>query len=112
MPPKNDGPLQRTWHWVLLFRVVVRVLERSRFRGPTGSERAWEHAFQPLGLTHPAPEGELPEIEYEEVSDFPEIGAELLSVDAWHLVDNVVSCGTRTFATRNAVRASSSAVCF
>ena len=31
-----------------------RVLERSRFRGPGGSERAQEHAFQQLGLVDPA----------------------------------------------------------
>ena len=51
-----------------------RVLERSRFRGPAGSEHAREHAFQYLRLTDRSP-------------DFPEMCAELLTADTWHLVD-------------------------
>ena len=31
-----------------------RVLERSHFRGPAGSDRAREHAFQQLGLAEGA----------------------------------------------------------
>ena len=65
-----------------------RVLERSRFRSPAGSECAREHASQQLGLADPAPEDEFHEnVEYEEVPDFPEMCADLLSADAWHLVD-------------------------
>ena len=36
-----------------------RVLERSRFRGPAGSERAREHAFQQLGLAESGPPDEM-----------------------------------------------------
>ena len=46
-----------------------RVLERSRFRGPAGSERAREHAFQQLGLADPPPEDEFSELEYEDVPE-------------------------------------------
>ena len=63
-----------------------RVLERSRFRGPAGCERAREHAFQQLELADPAPEDESPETECEEAPDVLEICAELLSVHAGHLV--------------------------
>ena len=44
-----------------------RVLERSRFRGAVGSERAREHAFQQLELADRAPEDQFHEMEYEEV---------------------------------------------
>ena len=64
-----------------------RVLVRSRFRGPAGCERAREHAFQHLELADPAPQDESPEVECEEVPCVLEICAELLSVDAWRLVD-------------------------
>ena len=64
-----------------------RVLERFRFRSPAGSERAPEHAFQQLGLTDSASENEFSEMEFEGVSDFFEICAEMLSVYAWRLVD-------------------------
>ena len=59
----------------------------SRFRGPVGSERARQHAFQQLGLADRALEDEFHEMEYEEVPDVTENCAELLPVEARHLVD-------------------------
>ena len=64
-----------------------RVLERSRFCGRAANERALELDFQQLGLAVRALEDELFETEFQEVPDFPEICADLFSVDAWHLVD-------------------------
>ena len=88
------------------------VFQRSRFRGSAGSERAWEHAFQQLGFADLAPGDEFPEMECEEVPDFPEICAELLSVDAWRLVDNGRFVRDETILlleTRSALRAVQSA---
>ena len=50
-----------------------RVLARSRFRTPAGSKRAREYALQQV---------EFSEMQFEEVLDFPETCAEMLSVDA------------------------------
>ena len=111
MPPKKDSPLRRT-ALVSLVAHHGRVLERSCFRGRAGSERAQEHAFQHLELAGQAPEDESHEMEYEEVPDFPEICAELLSVDAWHLVDYghfVLDEDTMLLETRSALRAVQSA---
>ena len=80
-----------------------RVVDRSRFRGRASSECARKHPFQHLRLADRALAGGFQEMENEEVPDFPEICAELLSVDVWHLVD----CGR---FVRDAVRASG-AVC-
>ena len=41
-----------------------------------------------MELADPAPGGEFPEMEHEEVPDLPNICADLLSVDAWRLVDS------------------------
>ena len=46
MPPKKDGPLTTRIAPVSLVARHGRVLEFSRFRGPGGSERTQEHAFQ------------------------------------------------------------------
>ena len=51
-----------------------------------GSEGAREHAFQQLGLADTATEDQYSETEYEEVQDFPDICAEMLSADAGRFV--------------------------
>ena len=53
---------------------------------PGGREGAREHAFQQLGLADTATEDEYSEMEYEEVQDFPDICAEMLSADAGRFV--------------------------
>ena len=40
-----------------------------------------------MGLAEPAPDGEFPELECQEVPDVPDNFAELLSGGVWHLVD-------------------------
>ena len=88
MLPNKDGICATRKAHVSLVARQVRVLERSCFRSPAGSERAREHAFPRLGLADPAPGDEFPEMEYEEGPDFSEICAETLSADAWRLVDH------------------------
>ena len=60
-----------------------RVLERSCFCSPAGSERAREDAFQQLALADTATEGEFSEMKFEEVPNFLEFCAERLSVDSY-----------------------------
>ena len=74
-----------------------RVLERSRFRGPASSERARELAFQQPELADPAPGDEFPEMEYEEVPDFPKCVPSCFLYTLGVLSIMVVSCGARTF---------------
>ena len=63
-----------------------------------GSEGAREHAFQQLGLADTATEDEYSEMEYEEVQDFPDICAEMLSADAGRFVQK--QCSVRVKDTR------------
>ena len=72
------------------------VLERSRFRDPAGSERAWEHAFHQSGLAVTALANEFLELEYEVVPDFLEICAELL---CGRFTIVVVSCERTIFCS-------------
>ena len=65
-----------------------RVLGRFHFRGAASRQRALEHAFQQLGFADTATEDLFSEVEFEEFPDFSEICAEVLSVDAWRLVDD------------------------
>ena len=46
-----------------------RVLERSPFPSPAGSERASEHAFRQLGLAESGPADDFLELEHEQVPD-------------------------------------------
>ena len=64
-----------------------RVPERSRFRGPSSSGRAQDHTYRQLGLAESGPADDIPDLEHEQVSNFPDICAELLSVNTWNIVD-------------------------
>ena len=78
------------------FKKDGRVLERSR--SPAGSECARGHVFQQRELADTATEDDFFETEFEEVPDFPDFFAEMLSADAWRLVDH----GRLLFEARSA----------